>query len=316
MTFNAAVEAIMPLVESGNKDIPFIISKRNGEYEIDYLSVKPEKFQEALKYIREHDSFAVMLTGHDLAKGSFPYVYDRILNERLRAEYEHAPVKDANPRELHALMNLMEENIGEFSSEVTDYLTIYDKPLAALYDMTPISLISGNPDFDYDYDKVEDFVDAVENHINDLLNNRKKQEIPKEIEGSEQSDKRIIEGYEEKLCVQLAGKFVVLAENPKDADPYFVCNIKYDNPLGFEERYDGAVTNDYLEAMREFITRVDSLLGTLEAERTESGLPIQTLTAAECIKGSQNADWEGKLIIIKPEILTPELRDLNNRTPD
>ena len=131
-------------------------------------------------------------------------------------------------------------------------------------------------------------------------------EKPREVE--QRPQKRNIEGYEEKFCIELAGKYVVLAENPTADDPYLVCNVKYDNPLGLEERYDGTASDNYIEAMREFVNRVDGMLGTLETERCESGLPLQTLTAADCIPGSENADFEGKLIIIKPEILSPEYR--------
>lgn len=125
--------------------------------------------------------------------------------------------------------------------------------------------------------------------------------------------KRVIDGYEEKICIQLAGKYTVLAENPVNENAYLVCSIKSDNPLGITEIYNGAATGDYIEAMREFVNRVDGLLETLETERRESGLPIQTLTASDCIPDSQNADWEGKLIIVKPEILAPEYRSARHQ---
>jgi len=83
--------------------------------------------------------------------------------------------------------------------------------------------------------------------------------------------------------------------------------------LGLEERYDGVITGDFLEAMREFVTRIDSFLKTLESERSESGLPLQTLTGEHCVKGSQNADWEGKLIIVMPDILSPEYRSAEHQ---
>jgi hypothetical protein len=178
---------------------------------------------------------------------------------------------------------------------------MYDRPLAALYEMTSVSLVSDNSDYDYDYDKIGEFVDAVETEVNDRLNNRKKQPIPKEFEENTKDGKRNIEGYEEKICIEIAGKYVVLAENPKAEYPYLVCNIKYDNPLGLEERYGGVGTDNYLEAMREFINRLDGFVTTLETEQRESGLPLQTLTAAEhCIPDSHKSNYEGKLIIIKP----------------
>ena len=126
--------------------------------------------------------------------------------------------------------------------------------------------------------------------------------------------KRNIEGYEEKICIEFAGKYVVLAENQTYPKPYLICNIKYDNLLNFEERYNGAVTDNYIEAMREFISRIGGLVSELETERCESGLPFQPLTAAEyCIPNNPNSDWEDKLIIVKPEILAPEYRSAEHQ---
>jgi len=89
--------------------------------------------------------------------------------------------------------------------------------------------------------------------------------------------------------------------------------VRNDNPLGLEERYGGFITGDYLEAMREFVNRIDSLAETLGAERRESGLPLQMLTDADCIPNSQNVDLDGKLVIVKPEILAPEYRSLQHQ---
>ena len=132
-------------------------------------------------------------------------------------------------------------------------------------------------------------------------------------EPAENSNKRNIEGYEEKISLQIAGKYVVLAENPVADNAYLVCNIRRDNPLNMEERYNGAVTDNYVEALREFVNRIDGLVSELEAEQRESGLPLQTLTAADCIPNSQNADFEGKLVIIKPEILSAEYRSAQHQ---
>jgi hypothetical protein len=283
-----------------------------GEWQCDYTQ---NQYGEQFDWVEDiKDPFALTFTGEDFAKGSFPYVYDRILNERLRAEHDTAVFMDADLDELKALMNLLEENMGEFSSEVTDYLTMFDRPLAELYDMTPIGLKSDNPDFDYDYDKISDFVGAVEAEVYDRIHNRKKQEIPAGLEGSEQSsDKRIIEGYEEKISIQLAGKYVIFAEKPNDEFPYLVCTAQSNNPLGLEE-YNGIKSDSFIEAMREFSDRVDGLVSQIETERRESGLPFQTLTATEhCLPESHKADYEGKLVIIKPEILSPEYRSAEHQ---
>ena len=126
-------------------------------------------------------------------------------------------------------------------------------------------------------------------------------------------EKRNINGYEEKFNVQLARRYVVLAENPADPNPYLVCNIRWDNPFSAEEYYDGEVTDDYVEAVLEFTKRVNALAESIEAERRESGLPVQMLTVADCLQNSQSVDWEGRAIIIKPEFLAPEYRSAEHQ---
>ncbi|MCL2513213.1 MAG: hypothetical protein FWF08_04850, partial [Oscillospiraceae bacterium] len=64
-------------------------------------------------------------------------------------------------------------------------------------------------------------------------------------------------------------RHVILAENPKADNPYLVCNIRTDNPLGLEERYNGSVTDNYVKAIREFSNRVDGLAAELAEKRSE-----------------------------------------------
>jgi hypothetical protein len=92
-----------------------------------------------------------------------------------------------------------------------------------------------------------------------------------------------------------------------------VCSIKWDNPFGVEERYDGIVTDDYVEAMREVVKRVDALGLAIETARKEGGLSIQTLTYKDCLPDSQHESWEGKLAVIKPEALMPEYRSAESQ---
>ena len=314
MTFKQAIEKLMPAVQSGSNEPLIIYREPDGGWHCDYTQ---NQYGEEYDWIeRVQDPFAVTVTGHDMANGSFPSVYDRIYAGRLRAEYENAGSIDACPDELKALMALLEENIGEFSCETTDYLIMQDRPLAALYEMTPISLVVNRSDYDYDFGKLGEFVDAVEAEISSRLQNRKKHGLAEGTGGAqnqpETPGERVIEGFEEKHCVEIAGKYIVLAENPAAAEPYLVCNIQYSNMFGvamIEERHDAAVTDNYLEAMREFVNRVDGFLKTLETEQRSTGLPFQALTAAgHCLPGSQSADFNGKLIIVKASALKPECR--------
>ena len=320
MKFSDMIEKIMTDVESGSKE-PFIIFRDEyGDWRCDYTQNQYSETLDWVESVKKQDLFAITFTGEDFAHGSFPNIYDRILNERLRAEYESAPFHEADLDELKAMVCLLEENIGEFSYEVTDYLTMFDRPLATLYEMTPVSVKSDDPGFDYNPDKTHDFIQTVEIVVNDRLYNRKKQEIPKGLEGAEQPEKsdnkpnkRNIGGYEEKLSIQLAGKHVIFAENPAEAAPYLVCCVKSDNVLNLEEHYNDEVFADYVEAMRGFTNQLDDLVSELETERSAFGLVANPLTAAECMPNSAEMNWEGKLVVIKADILAPEYRSAEHQ---
>ena len=108
--------------------------------------------------------------------------------------------------------------------------------------------------------------------------------------------------------MQLAGRLFILAEKNGEDEPYMVCECRWDNPLNFNEYYNAIVTGDYLEAMHEFTKRVAMAVQFLEAERDLRGLPKQTLTAADCVPGGLDEDMNGKVIVIRPEVLSPEYR--------
>ena len=227
---------------------------------------------------------------------------NQALMARLRAEYNAIPFGKANLGEYQALVNLLEDHIGDLSSEASEYISRYDEPLAALYDMLPISLKSDVGT--YDEDKVQEAIELIEYQIETLIERSAKEEIAAEPA----QKKRVIEGYEEKQSVQLAGQLVIFAENPKADELYMVCYCKWDNPLGIEEYYNVCTTDDYIEAMGLYAGGIQSFLGILESERAGYDTPKQTLTAADCIPGGLNEDLTGKVIVIKPEVLTPEYR--------
>jgi len=315
MTFSGMIEKLITEIEH-NANESFIVHRdANGGWHCDTTT---NQYGEKYDWVDDiKDPFAVTLTGSDLEGTSYATAYDRVLNERLRTEYEKGNFPRAKPDELKALMNMLEENIGEFSQEATDYITLYDQPLAALYDMTPISLKHTDSKFDYDYNKVSIAVAAIEAEVHDILYNRKKLDVPNtETISAKQPktpDKRNIHGYEEKFSVHLAKREVIFAENPNDEARYLVCYIKRDNPLNLDEYYNDEIFNDYVDAMRGFSNRLDALVTELETERSTFGLSPNPLTAADCLPDSRNVDWENQLIIVKAEILSPEYQSAEHQ---
>ncbi|MDL2287413.1 hypothetical protein LJB90_02480 [Eubacteriales bacterium OttesenSCG-928-G02] len=270
MDYNAIIEKIMPEVESGSNQPIMIYRDIHGGWHGDFTR---NQYGDEFDWVEEvQDPFAVTVTGADMSRGSFPYVYDRILNERLRAEYETAFFKDSDPAELNALINLFEENMGEFSSEVTDYLTTLDRPLAAAYEMTSISLKSNDPNYDYDSDKIGEFVDAIENAVEERLNNREKQDK------AESREKDIVfndNGKEIKLSPgdytvlqsqHIRKRHFTLSENPQSEHRYMVCEY-WENPHGIKEHMESGITNDYLEALDKYLKSVHYYVRCAVSER-------------------------------------------------
>ncbi len=317
MTFNGTIEKTMSEVQSGSQE-PFIIFRDNsGEWQFAFTQNQYGETFDWVEDVKKADPFALTFTGEDFSHGSFPYVYDRVLSERFRAEYETAPFAETNPDELRALVNFLEENIGEFSSEVTDYLSMFDRPLAALYEMTPIRLASDNPDFDYDNSKTQEFINAVEHQVNDRLNNRKKQEIPKEVEQSQKGEKSDYDGYKELNKIQINSRLVVLAENPEAENRYMVCEYRWDNPFGvMDNKYTG-VTHDYVEALQEFTKilqhNVNCVISTRDVRKELLGVEPTPLDVSDCIPNGLQENLEGKLIVIKAEVLSPEFQTADHQ---
>ena len=313
MTFSEVIEKVMHQVEGGSKESFLIFRDEKGEWHSDFTQNQHGTTFDWVKDIK--DPFAVTITSYDIAGESYPYVYDRILNERLRAEYESASFHGADLTELKALMYLLEENVGKLSSEVTDYLTLHDRPLAVLYDMAPISLISNDPYSYYNYDKVNDFVEAVEAAMQERLDNRTKNVRPRiaapEVQ-SEKSDKRVFDGYEEMAAITINRRLIFIGENKSAEHPYMIAEFTWNNPFNVLEPSFAGITDDYVEAMDEFKSLVEANINVVKSdlENRENlyGVEQLTLTAAECVPNGLNDDIEGKLIIIKPEALSPEYR--------
>ena len=324
--FNEMIEKFMPYVESGSKE-PFMIYRdEHGSWHCDHTQ---NQYGDTFDWVEEiKDPYAVTVTGYDMAKGSFPYVYDRILNERLRTEYENAVFTNTDLNELKALINLVEENIGEFSSEVTDYLTQFDRPLDALYRMTPMSLVSDDPDLDYEPDVIGEFVGAVEDEVYSRLNKRTVFEIPV---GDEQlppipqkpqpniANNPTLDGYTELNKISINKSEIILSENPNAEHRYMVVENRYTpyyNDSGENNIYTGH-TSDYLEAINEFTKRVQYNINCVQSDRnllkSMNGVDYVELKNNDCLPGSDNEDFTGKLIIVKAEELKPEYRSSENQ---
>lgn len=124
-------------------------------------------------------------------------------------------------------------------------------------------------------------------------------------------EKRMIETYEVKTAIHIGGREIIFAEDLKSDEPYMVCNCTWDNPLGIEVYQDIGVSDSYVEVMAEFTSRLNEQVQRLDAELTRRGMPHTPLTTADCIPGSDKANFADQVIVLKPESIAAYAR-----TPD
>ena len=299
-------EMITRLQEDSRKkpEGAFAVSHNKDEWALSALKSTLDLAYAQLNKLRDADPYTTIVYSADIAGGSYPHVYDRVLATRCRTEFETNQTHYDNKtvaEEYRALVNFFEDNISAMSSTATEYLTQYTMPLAALHRFCPFSLVTDDPDCMYNEGLAPAALDAVEERFESLSKQQK------ENENSRQG-KRVIEGYTEINSFRLNDRLVILAENTKEDFPYLVCEARWDNPLGFEEYHNGITTDNYIEAVGEFIRRESGLLKFLEHQHESSGIPFQTLTGADCVPNGLDENIEGKLVIIKPEALAPEFR--------
>ena len=297
MDFRSAVEKIMPEVERGGTAPLIIYRDSNAQWHCDITINQYGDTFDWVEDIKLQDPFAKIYTGADFSHGSYSYVYDKVLCDRLHAE-QHNGCWVTNYEEFHAFANFLEDNISELSSETTEYVVRYDRPLAMLFDMIPISMV--NDDGTYDLSKAQNAIELIEHKIGILTERRAEADIA--------ISKRTIDGYTENQSIQLAGHLVIFAENKNADEQYMVCFCKWDNPLNMAQYYNICTTDDYVEAMGLYASGIQSFVKILESERNGYNNPAKMLTAADCIPGSLNENFEGKIVVIKPEALSPEYR--------
>jgi hypothetical protein len=171
-SFGDVINKIMPLVKDGDKSTPFIIYRKTDGKLGPWFVAYPAKNEDvSLKRRRKIDPCAVVFRGAAFNGGSFAFVHDKILCARLRAEYNNIPFGEVHGGEMQALINAVEDYIGDFSQDTIDYLLKFDDPLRVLYDMNPIPLWNRNGDNNEPYidESVTEFLEAVEYKIGELI---------------------------------------------------------------------------------------------------------------------------------------------------
>ncbi|GHV47670.1 hypothetical protein FACS189499_05580 [Clostridia bacterium] len=319
-SFDKMIDKIRPEVAvSGNE--PLIIYRdAGGNWHGDFTQNQYGETYEWVEDVMNSDKAAFIMRGRDFPNGEKQALCNDILCQRLRGEYYNLTCYDtaADHDKIYALLNFFEDKVNLFSPETLSCFTEFDRPLKFLEQMCPFNLETEYDGWLYNKSLAADAIDHIEQRVGDIINSQKdktelkkqtQRDVPAAIESGEIpiEPKCVIDGhYVEKWSISLAGREVFLAVDEKDDEPYLVCTAKRDNPLGVTEYFGGEVTSDYIEAMRGFLDRVDELLVTLEKERAMLPTIPLTLTSADCVTGGLDEDLTGKVVVIKPEVLSPE----------
>ena len=124
-------------------------------------------------------------------------------------------------------------------------------------------------------------------------------------------EKRMAGDYEIIQSVLIGDREIVVGENPADSDglPYLVAYYESNAILG--RYYDAVGSDDFPEIMEIYGQRIMEQAQKTRAELSTpkmQGIDNSLITAEGCTPISYDDDLNGKVIVIKPEVLRPEYR--------
>ncbi|HCA30104.1 MAG TPA: hypothetical protein DEP23_11315 [Ruminococcaceae bacterium] len=120
-------------------------------------------------------------------------------------------------------------------------------------------------------------------------------------------EKRMVDTFEVKHAIHVGDKEVLFCvDQKKTGTPYMVCYCTWNNPLGIEQFFEAAGSDDYLEIMTEFTNRVRSQLEIVKAERDKITVPLSAFTGEQCIPNDYGKSIENKVVVIRASSLRPE----------
>ena len=124
-------------------------------------------------------------------------------------------------------------------------------------------------------------------------------------------EKRMAGDYEIIQSVHIGDREIVVGENPADSDglPYLVAYYESNAIIG--RYYDAVGSDDFPEIMEIYGQRIMEQAQKTRAELSTpkmQGIDNSLITAEGCTPISYDDDLNGKVIVIKPEVLRPEYR--------
>jgi len=127
---------------------------------------------------------------------------------------------------------------------------------------------------------------------------------------SKDKEKRMIAdtGYEVKHAIHVGDCEILVAENMKEPNGnyYFVANYTDNGLIGeYSQCMNGA---DYLKIMKEFTNRLNNQIDKAVSEISITNFQSEPITAEQCYPHDYGQSIDGKVVVIKAEVLRPEYR--------
>ena len=123
-------------------------------------------------------------------------------------------------------------------------------------------------------------------------------------------EKRTVCGLEVKFAMHIGEREVVFLLDPQNEEtPYMVGNYTL-NSLGMEQVAEIIGSGDYLEVVDEFLDRVKGQVVQVRAGRKRFDEPQEVFGTEHCLPGGMEHSLQGMVVVIKPDMLRPEYRNV------
>lgn len=114
-------------------------------------------------------------------------------------------------------------------------------------------------------------------------------------------EKRMAGSYEITQSIRVGEKEIVFGVDEKSEHPYFCAYYESNELLG--RYYDCLMGDDYAEIIGVYAQRIQEQGNRLKEERSSVTVPMTKITTEQCIPDSYDKSIEGKVIVIRPEVL-------------
>ena len=129
-------------------------------------------------------------------------------------------------------------------------------------------------------------------------------------------EKRTVNGFEVLFSMHVGPREVLfLLDQDSTEMPYMVGYCDIMPGQGCEQLNEVVGGDDYLEAMEEFLQRVQGQVAQVRAERNRTNEPQEVLGREHCLPSDgTEPDLHGRVVVIRPDALRPEYRNAAQQT--